>query len=263
MISTNSNFKKFLRFFLTRLPFAIVLGLLIMAGSLKLVEKYPVPLKEGFEKFLSEKTKTNATIGTLEKITFIPSFDVQMRNLTMHNRDNAGVIDLEIKEINFEAPAWSIFLNGKRITRLEALNIKANADILAPHLLEITSMKIEDRNGPEQYGSFLVATGKYAGHKMDFEAAIEKSGNNYKITNQIPFNLQLDNYAVTGTYQKKFSGVWMNEAVFSKGNSQSETQDYLLMKSGDYNRDNPLACLVDNKELNVCDKYLEKKDNKS
>ena len=251
--------KKIIRFFLTRLPFVLALGLLIMVGSLKLVEKYPVPLKEGFEKFLNEKTGTNATIGNLDKIAFIPRFDIRMRNLTMHNRDNAGIIDLEIKEIDFKAPAWSVFLNGKRVSHINATGIKANSGILSPHALEIKSIKIEDKQGPEQYGSFLIATGTYAGHAMDFEASLEKSGDSYKISNLIPFSLQIGAYEITGTYNKKFSGIWMNEAVFSKGNKKSDTHDYLLMKSGNYNQDNPLVCMIDNKDLNVCDKYLEKK----
>ena len=256
----NPKIKKFLRFFLTRLPFVLLLGVGLMAGSLKLVEKYPVPMKEGFEKFLSEKTRTNATIGNLDKIKFIPDFEVTMRNLTMHNPENAGVIDLEINEFNLKSPAWSVFLNGKRISHLDISGFKAKENIVSPHALDIKSMKIEDRQGPEQYGSFLVATGKYAKHNMKFEASLEKVKNNYIISNEIPFSLELDDYEVTGTYNKKFSGIWMERTLFSKKKKSSVPQDYLLMKSGEYNKDNPLICMIDNKDLSVCNKYLEEKE---
>ena len=149
MTELQPKLKKLLRFLITRLPFVLLISLLIMAGSLKLVERYPVPIKEGFEKVLNERTKTNTTIGTIDKISFIPDFNIVMNNLTMHNRDNAAIIELEVGKFEMKAPFWVVFLNGNKINHLYAADIKANKGLLSPHDLEIKTVEVVDKQGPE------------------------------------------------------------------------------------------------------------------
>lgn len=256
-MTQKSKTRKFLRFFFTRLPFALVLGTLLLIGSLKLVEKHPEPIREGFEKFLSQKTNTNTTITRIDDVSFFPNFNIIITDLTMHNRDNAAIIDLEVEKADISIPFWSIFLNGKRMNKVDINNFKASEKIVSPQSIQINEMSIQQKEGPDQYGSFIVAEGKYANRSMFFEAALEKKGKGYKIPKEIPLTFRLGDYALNTTFLRKFSGGHLQKAVFSKGNKSSEATNYALVKSGEYNKDNPLSCMLENKDLSKCDVYLE------
>jgi hypothetical protein len=260
MAENNNKLKKFLRFFLTRLPFVLILAAVLLGGSLKLVERYPVPLKEGFENFLSEKTNSNTTIGTLDEIKFIPAFTVSMNNLTMHNRDNAAIIDLSVKSVNFKAPFWTVFLNGKTINELRITDVQAAENILSPLPMTVEKITIEEKNGPQQYGAFLVANGTYGGKKLFFEAALEKRGEAYKIPKEIPFVVEIGNYALNANYKSRFSGALLEQAVFSRQDQVTPARNYVLTEDGEFVKTNPLICMLHSEDLSDCDNYLTEEE---
>jgi hypothetical protein len=182
---------KLAKFLAIKLPIVFAVMAIMMIVSLKLVERYPDPLREGFQQYLSAAYNTNATIGKLEKITFFPTINVHATNVTMHNKSNAAKIDMEVKSTIISAPFWSMLLHAGRIKTLQVKGLQATAGSLLPYDLEIYDLNIIDKEGPEQYGSFIVAEGSYHGQKMTFEAEIQKLKSNYKISRDTPFSLKI------------------------------------------------------------------------
>lgn len=260
MSENKSGWKILAKWIFIRLPIIFGIVGLLMIGALKMVERYPNPLREGFEEFLSKQSGANATIGTLEKIKFFPNIDIHIKNLTMHNRKNAAIIDLEVESAEVGAPFWSMLLNGARLNKMSIINLRAEKDMVVPLALTLDSVEVIDKDGPDQYGSFLVANGAYGGKPMDIEVEIEKKSKGYKIPKEIPFSLSVGKYSLNASLVKGFSGVYLESAVFSRRNKSALAKDYGLVKSGKYNKDNPLSCLLYYADTRECDKYLEEED---
>lgn len=252
-------FKKLIKWLLIRLPLVFVLAFLLMVASLKLVERYPEPLREGFEEYMSNASGTNATIGHVERISFFPNVDISIKEVTMHDKDNAAIVKMEIKSAEFSSPFWSMFGGSNRINTLSINDLKAVAGQITPLDITLDSVKIEDKQGPEQYGSFLIMSGEYAGQKLYVEAELEKVNSGYKIPKEVAFSIQLGQSALNASLLKGFSALIMKSSVFDKSGKQSPAQDYILVKSGEYNKSNPLSCLFYNGDAKECDVYLDGK----
>ncbi len=177
--------KKLAKFLFIKFPIFLGIIALMMIVSLKMVERFPDPLREGFQQYLSQAYNTNATIGQLEKIAFFPKIDVRASDITMHNNANAALIDMEIKSIAIQSPFWSMIFNTGHLNRLMVEGLKANAGFILPHAIEINKLDIIDKEGPDQYGSFVVAEGSYNNQEMNFEAEIKKIKSGYKILGKI------------------------------------------------------------------------------
>lgn len=249
--------KKIMKWFLWRIPLVIIIVGAVMIGALKVVERYPDPLREGFEDYLSRSTNTEATIGSLEKIQFFPEFDFRALDITMHNSRNAAIIDLEIKEIEIRAPFWSIFLGGNRLYALSIKGFKANKDILSPQEFTLETAKIEEKKGPDQYGAFFITEGSYNDQDMTFEAEVQKENKGYSFPSSIPFSLLLGQSELNANFTKGFTDVALKTAVFKRNKQESEPQEFTLVKSKQYYKDNPLSCLLENGDSDECDIYLK------
>ncbi|HPF78217.1 MAG TPA: hypothetical protein PLF01_02895, partial [Alphaproteobacteria bacterium] len=215
--------------------------------------------REGFEEYMSNASGTNATIGHVEKISFFPNVDISIKDATMHDTDNAAIIKMEIKSAEFSSPFWSMFGGSNRINNLSINQLKAVEEQITPLAITLDSVKIEDKQGPEQYGSFLIMSGEYGGKKLYIEAELEKINSGYKIPKEVPFSIQLGQSALNASFLKGFSMLTMKSAVFSKNGRQSPAEDYILVKSGEYNKSNPLSCLFYNGDAKECDIYLDGK----
>ncbi len=251
--------KKRLKFFLVKLPiFFVILGV-ICIGALKLVERYPDQLKQGFEKYLSEQTQTKTTIGTLDRVTFFPNVDIHLHHMTMHNQNNAAVIDMTVEKFYVSIPLSGLFIRHGRLHLIDIENMVVEQNIVTPHSLTIESAKIIDKEGPEQYGSFFIANGVYGEKKFNIEAEIEKDRKSYKIPDNLSFSLILGEYQINATTQKKLSTVLLTNLVFQKNNIKTQTKDYPLVEKGNYTTNNPLACLYlhAGDDIKQCDQYLE------
>lgn len=260
MTDKKTRFKKFAKWVLFRFPLFLIVSIVIMIGALKLVERYPDPLREGFEEYLSQSSHTNATIGELEDIKFFPDVTINLRELTMHNRSNAAIIDLRVEEAKISAPFWSMLFGGSRLNSLNIKGLEAVEEQLTPLSLKLDSVSIEDREGPDQYGSFLIAVGQYGSQKMNLEAEIKKKGKGYKIPKLVPFSLQVGSVSLSASLDKRFASVVLSNVVYQRAGKISEVQEYILVDSSEYNKDNPLSCLFENGDTNICNIYLEKKD---
>ena len=249
--------RKRLKFFLFKVPiFFMIIGA-ILIGALKLVERYPDPLRQGFEEYLSKSTNTNATIGQLKVIKFFPVVTVHAQNITFHNAANAALIDLEIEDIKFSAPFGSMFLGAGKFNSFELKNFVSEKNFLSANRLEIISAKIINEKGPDQFGSFLKLVGNVNERAAEIEIEIEPLTYNYRLGKTIPFSLSVGEYLVSATLQRNFKNVEFENLVFSKGDNQAKAKNYFLNQKNDYQKNNPVHCLLMGDDINKCDVYLK------
>lgn len=253
--------RKLIKWVFWRIPIALMIIGAILIGALKIVEGYPDPLRQGFEQYLSEATGRNATIGTLEEIKFFPNFIVHAKNITVHNLQNAAIIDLEIEDIKINAPFSTVFLGSKKINDLSLVNLKANKDMFGPHAVEIESAGIVVKDGPEQFGSFLVADGLYGARPASFEAQLDFGKYNYRIPSKINFSTKISDYGVSASLKRNLRNVTIENTVLSVADKRSQEKSYVFSKNKNYNQDNPLTCIFTQENLQNCDKYLSVEPN--
>jgi hypothetical protein len=251
--------KKRLKFWFIKIPIIVGLFCLFVIAALKLVERYPEPLKEGFEKYLSELTATDTTIGVLDKAAFYPHIDIRLRDMTMHRADNAAIIDIEAEKLNVSVPLSGIFVRRGKINLLDIVNFKAQENVLTPFAFHIEKAKIIDREGPDQYGSFIVADGLYAEKSFSFEAEIEKQDDFYIVPGSLSFSIILGEYELNTTTQQRDGNIILTNTTFQKGTQKSAATDYIFVEKSKYKTNNPLACLYQNagNAIEQCDQYLE------
>lgn len=250
--------KKLGRFLAVKVPIIIAIIIIMMIVSLKLVERYPDPLRQGFEDYLSRTYGSTATIGQLERVQFFPNIVVTARDVTMHNRSNAAVIDIAVDYIDIEAPFTSMIFGTGKIKNLDIRNLTAAEHFILPKALDIKNLSIAEENGPEQYGAFLTADGKYAGQKMSLQAELEKSGNLYKVGQSIPFSLSLGGAVINAQMVKERGGkVLLKNTVYTASGKETEARDYILAEQGEFKKDNPLTCLIDEGAVNQCQEFFK------
>ena len=250
--------RKLAKFILVKLPLVFAVLAVMVIISLKLVTRYPDPLREGFEEYLSGAYHTKATIGKLEKVSFFPNVIIHATDVTMHNKSNVAMIDLSVKSFSFQVPLSAMLLQSGRIDKLEVKGLKSSSDFILPRSFNIDEMGIIDREGPDQYGSFIIAKGKYDDQPMVFEAEVKKLKNGYKVGKNIPFSLKIGRIEINAQIEKKSQSVKLKNTVFSVGNKSSEAQNYILFESNEFNENNPLYCILKKADVNECKIYLDK-----
>jgi len=252
--------RKRLKLFLFNIPVIMMIVVGVMLVALKVVERYPVPLRQGFEQYLSNVTGTNATISELEEIKFFPHIVFKAKDLTFHNRANAARIDLEIEEINYEAPFFSAFMKTGKFNDFSLRNLTSLAGYISPKAIVIETIDIvnegEGNEGEEnKRESFILAKGKVGEELVQVKLDIEAQKYNYKLPNNIKFSLTVGEYSADTVLKRNLTSVTFDDLVFSKGESTAPAQQYFLFEKGEYKNDNPLYCLVMVEDLNECDKY--------
>ena len=95
---------------------------------------------------------------------------------------------------------------------------------------------------------------------MKLEAEIEKLKTGYRMPKSMPFSLIIGGSELNASLVKRFSNVQLKTAVFSRSGKTSPSTDYILVKSEEYNKNNPLSCLLYHADASKCDVYLEEKD---
>ena len=253
--------RKLIKWIFWRIPIALMIIGAVLIGALKIVEGYPDPLRQGFEQYLSEATGRNATIGMLEEIKFFPNFIVHAKNITVHNLQNAAIIDLEIEDIKINAPFSTVFFGSKKLNDFSLVNLTANKDMFGPHAAEIESAKIVVKDGPEKFGSFLLAEGFYGSKPAFFEAQLDVGKYSYRIPSKINFSTKIEEYEVNASLKRNLRNVTLENTVLSVGDQQSQATSYVFSKSKNYNQNNPLTCIFTQENLQKCDKYLSVESN--
>ena len=253
--------RKRIKFFFFKLPIFLMVIIAVLIGALKLVEGYPDPLRQGFEEYLSGVSGGNAIITKLEEIKFVPNFILHAKDIGIHNRQNAAEIDLEVKEFYLNAPFSSMLFKNGKINDFTLKGLTAKQGMIAPKEINISSVGIVTKEGPDQFGSFLVAQGQYGGENLVLELKLEVQKYNYRFSMQTPFSLTLDDYKIHTNFKRKLKGIVLENTIFEKNNDVPQTGEktYILIDKAGYQLDNPLSCLFIEQELSNCDQYL--KDN--
>lgn len=257
---------KRLKLLFIKLPFFFCCFILVLILALKIVERYPEPLREGFEKYLSESTGTNATIGQLLTIKLFPDFNIHINDLTLHKRQNAAETVMEGDNIHIIIPLKNILFGGNTIKKLQFENFRAESGVIFPQDLFVAQSALVDRQGesePPQYGHFLVANGTYAGSPFAIEAKIDKKGKSYIIPKQTSFVLNIGDLSLNAVLDKGLTQVRLENAVLSRGAQTGNVQSYDLVKSRQYIKDNPLSCIILLGDSAECDIYIDNKNEES
>ena len=254
--------RKRIKFFFFKLPIILMVIIAVLIGALKLVEGYPDPLRQGFEEYLSGVSGGNAIITKLENIKFVPNFILHAKDIGIHNRQNAAEIDLEVKEFHLNAPFSSMLFKNGKINDFVLKGLTARKGMITPKEIEVSSVAIVTKEGPDQFGSFLIAQGQYGEQKLDLELELEVQKYNYRFNTQTPFSLTLGDYQIHTNFKRKARKTILENTVFQKnddGGQQTNEKTYILVDKAGYQLDNPLSCLFIEQELSNCDQYL--KDN--
>ncbi len=259
--------KKRLKLFFIKLPFFFCCFILVLILALKIVERYPEPLREGFEKYLSESTGTNATIGQLLTIKLFPNFNIHINDLTLHKRQNAAETVMQGDNIHIIIPLKNILFGGNTIKKLQFENFRADSGVIFPQDLFVTQSALVDRQGesdPPQYGHFLLANGTYADTPFSIEAKIEKKGKDiYIVPKQTSFVLTIGDLSLNAVLDKGLTEVTLENAVLSRGDQIGSAQSYDLVKSRQYTKDNPLSCMILHGDSAECNVYINNQNEES
>ncbi len=228
----------------------------MMIATLKLVERYPDPLRQGFEEYLSGLYDANATIGRLEKVSFFPQINIHAEEITIHNKSNAALIKIDIQSFKVSAPFLSIFLNTGFLNNLSIQGLNAVEGAILPRSFEIKEVNIVKKEGPEQYGAFIIGGGTYDKEPMTFEAQLKEKKNGYRLEDQIPFSLKLGNAKLNAQIQSKGGNIKMLNSTLVLDNTSSNSKDYIIFENNKFNEENPLYCLLSKESQLECEKYL-------
>ena len=249
--------RKFAKWFLIRLPIAFIILGVVFAITLKMVERYPDSLKDGFEEFLSQATQTSATITTVNEIKFFPTVELDLADITFHELDNAAITNLSVRRVALKLPFWSSIIGARRLDYFNVENLRAKSEAILPYDLTVTKAEIVDFDGPDRYGSFLIADGKYRDEAAKFEIKMKKLEQGYKLPKSLEFSLTIGAYQLNGELVKNFSSTKIENAVFQKGSVVSNAKNYDFFDKDSRNTENPLSCIIDAEKLEECDIYLE------
>jgi hypothetical protein len=249
-----ARFKKRSKFLLIKLPIILGIILAILAGALKMVERHPDPLREGFEQYLSDATNTNAKIGVLNKISFIPNFNIDLTNLTLHSRSNAAITKMEAEQIKLILPLSALLLNSGKLKNVEILNMRMSSGLFTPKELNIDHAYITENPTTAPY---FQASGTYNDKDLEFKAKIEKHKGHYRVPKEVEFTLQIGAMTLEAFLDKGLTQVDLTKTVYSNDGKVSTPQDYPLIRSKEYIKDNPLSCMIENADEATCNSYLE------
>ena len=122
----------------------------------------------------------------------------------------------------------------------------------------LETLEIVEKEGPEQYGAFIIGNGTYAEKNMKIEIGIEKVKGRYKLPTAMPVSLTIDNVSVNTNFVRNFAEQYFNNTVLKIDDRQSDAKDYNFYLEGEYKTNNPFNCVLDNiDKIEQCNKYLE------
>ena len=256
MAEKSTRSRTLMKWFLFRIPIGLIILGVILIGALKLVEGYPDPLKQGFERYISDSTGRSATIGKLEQVKFFPNFIIDANSITIHNGSNAAIIDVEVENFYVSSPLASMFGGFAKFNDLKVKNLTALENVFGPQKIKVDTAEIVVKDGPDQYGSFLSIVGKIGDKDASILAELEAGKYSYKVPSKLPFSFKVDDYEVNAIQQRNFRSVTLENVVLKNGDRQSEAKTFLFSGNGATQKDNPVACLYLESDLSKCNVYF-------
>jgi len=252
-----SRKKKFLKFLFIKFPIILLALGLVFYITLKLVERYPVPLREGLEEYISGTFGASASIGKMNKFAFVPMVDVDIEDVTLHRVNNAAQIDLKMKSARITIPFWGAFLGQNKFEKFEMREIVSEAGVILPQSFNFDRIGILEKEGPDQYGQFIIVDGIYGNKDFNIEAKIKKNGDYFQVPMSVPFVLTHGDLTLNGTIERKLRRVILTNGVINIDGEKSSLDDYVLVKSNEYTKNNPLSCILEYADGAKCREYLK------
>lgn len=249
--------KRFLKFLFIKFPIILLVLGLILYTTLRLAERYPVPLREGLEEYISGAFGASASIGQMNQFSFVPNIDIEVEDISLHRMNNAAKIDLKVQSAKIVIPFWAAFLGQNKFKTFEMNNIVSEAGVILPQAFDFNAIQIIEKNGPEQYGDFVIIEGIYGGKDFYVEGKINKVGTNYMVPSSVPFVLTMGDLVLNGTIERGLRGVSLVNGTMEIAGEKGVIDDYALVKSGEYTKNNPLSCIFDYADGAQCREYLK------
>lgn len=244
----DKNKKSFLESFLVKLPWVIAITIFCMILSLKAMERFPGPLKEGFESYFSDISGQKASILSLEKIAFFPELYIQMKDMVFSDKDNVAITNMTIERGKIHIPFLSMFIGGRNIYDLEIHNLHASPDVITPHSIDIKMLDIVDIADNKDKG-VLSISGEYADKPLSVNVGLTRKktllGNIvYKIPQNTSIDLGIGAVSFKTDFINEGGNIWFRNGVLSYKNIDKTVEDSVFVKDRTVNKENIMACLL-------------------
>lgn len=267
-MSENKKKKRsFLVSLLVKLPWVIGFAILFMILTLKAVERFPEPLKEGVQGYFELMLNQKAYITSLERITFFPYINVHMKDLIFSDRKNVALTNMTVKEVKVDIPFLNTVSSGRNIYDFEIHGLEASAGIITPHEIMIDVLDIMALPEEEGKGQ-LMLTGLYANQPLTMGISLEYKKTLFgKTAYRIPKHAELfmivgDVHLNTDLINTGEDSWFRNGQIEANGVTQPIKDSSLIRDKALYDT-NIVACLLEHDYINntkICDNYMFKEE---
>ncbi|NQZ14427.1 MAG: hypothetical protein HRT94_06375 [Alphaproteobacteria bacterium] len=249
--------------FFTKLPWIVAFSIFFMILSLKAMERFPIPLKEGFENYFSNISGQTASIGVLRKSQFFPSLYIQMEDILLSQSENVAQQSMSIQKAQVHVPFVSMFIGGREFYNFGIEELKAEAKIFTDHPISIEKLSIIDSEVSEKQAS-LSAIGQYANQPMEASIDLKRSKTLfgsivYKIPRNAEMSMSIGNVSINGQVVTRGTNIFINDGTIKTAGNTSVLRGHDVVIEGTINKDNIISCLLaqDYKNVNnICLDYV-------
>lgn len=264
MSDKSKHKKSFLKSLLKKLSWIIGFTVLFMILSLKVVERFPQPLKEGFENYFASLSGRAVSVTELQKITFFPSLNIQMRDIVFSDAQNVAITAMTIEKVKTHIPFLNMFFGGRYIYDFEIRHLNAKAEVLTPQEIQIDVLDIIPVLENEEQG-VLVVSGLYSQQPLSAQIILERKKTLfghvvYKIPQSTTMELMIGEVTLKTGFVNENNEIWLRDGELSIGEETVLIKDSALAQRQRLQEDNIMTCLLDHDYKNIdeiCETYIK------
>lgn len=257
----------FFKSFFKKLPWVLGFAIVFMILSLKVVERFPQPLKEGVEGYFQSASGHSVSITELEEITFFPEILIQMREIVFSDNVNIAQTNMTIESAKAHIPFLNMFTGGRRIYDFEVRNLNAKADVITPQEIMIEFLDIASKPEDEEVG-VLVISGYYANQPLLMNVMLDRKktifGRTvYKVPQNTKIELIIADVYLKTDFVNEPTGIWFRNGLLTRNAVESPIKDSALIKGQVSQDDNIISCLLvsDYKNIDeICETYINEEN---
>ncbi|MAZ76679.1 MAG: hypothetical protein CMH31_05190 [Micavibrio sp.] len=259
--------KSFLVSFLKKVPWVIGFAIIFMILSLKAVERFPQPLKEGIQGYLEIVLGQRTSITKLEKITFFPDIYIQMKDLVFSDSTNVALTNMTIGEVKAHIPFLNTFTAKRNIYDFEIHKLDALAGVITPHKIIIDVLDIVPLSEDDEKGK-LFAIGKYAEQPLSMNVRVDHKKTlfgktAYRVPKHTKFSLTVGDVTLNTDLINDGKDVWFRNGTLEANGITQPIKDSSLIRDKAMYDTNIVACLLEHDYKNtakICDNYMYKEE---
>lgn len=249
--------------FFVKLPWIIAFSVFFMILSLKSMERFPGPLKEGFENYFSTLSGQQASIGTLKKSQFFPSLYIEIEDLLLSDAHNVALQSLSVQNVKVQIPFVSMFIGGRDFYDVEMNAVESKAGVLTDQSLSIEVLDIIDDTASSNK-AMISANGTYADRPMSLEVDLERSKTLfgsivYRIPKEGHIRVSIGDVALKSRVVTKGADMLLQDGMLEVQGKSKVLRDSSLVQNRAFHKDNIISCLLaqDYKNVNnICLDYV-------